>query len=95
MQLAAQYNLMVHQMDIKTANLHAPIDQKIFMDQPEGFATMSEDGERIVYTLRKSLYGLKQSGMNWNKVLREHLVMAGFDTSPVDHCIYSKQVNNN
>ena len=71
MQLAAQYNLTVHQMDVTTAYLHAPIDQEIFMDQPEGFATMSEDGERLVYKLRKSLYGLKQSGRNWNKVLHE------------------------
>ena len=67
------------------------------MDQPEGFATMSEDGERLVYKLRKSLYGLKQSGRNWNKVLHvhEHLVEAGFDKNPVDHCICSKQIDNN
>ena len=56
---------------------------------------MSENEERIVYKLRKSLYGLKQSGRNWNKVLHEHLVGAGFARNPVDHCIYSKQVNNN
>ena len=48
MQLAAQYNLTVHQMDVKTAYLHAPIDQEIFMDQPEGFATISGNEERIV-----------------------------------------------
>ena len=65
------------------------------MDQPEGFATMSEDEERKVYKLRKSPYGLKQSGRNWNKILHEHLVRAGFDRNPVDHCIYSKQVINN
>ena len=59
------------------------------MDQSEGFATMSENEERIVYKLRKSLYGLKQSGRNWNKVLHEHLVGAGFDRNQVDHCIYS------
>ena len=95
MQLAAQYNLTVHPMDVKIAYLHAPIDQEIFMDQPEGFATMSGNEERMVYKLRKSLYGLKQSCRNWNKVLHEHLVGAAFDGNPVDHCIYSKQVNNN
>ena len=61
MQLAAQYNLIVHQMDVKTAYLHAPIDQEIFMDQPAGFAMMSEDGKRIVYKLRKSLYAWPQT----------------------------------
>ena len=38
MQLAAQYDLTVHQMDVKGAFLHAPIDHEIFMEQPEGFS---------------------------------------------------------
>ena len=29
MQMAAQYNLIIHQMDVKTIHLHAPIDYKI------------------------------------------------------------------
>ena len=47
----------------------------------------------MVYKLKKPFYGLKQSGRNWNKLLHEHLVGTGFDRNPVDHCIYSKQVN--
>lgn len=93
MQLAAQYDLEVHQMDVKTAYLHAPIDHEIFMDQPEGFERMSENGERMVYKLKKSLYGLKQSGRNWNKILHEHLIGDGFDRNPADHCVYSKQID--
>ena len=87
MQMAVQHDLSVHQMDVKTANLHAPIDHEIFMDQPEGFVEMLENGGRTVY---KSLYGLKQSGRNWNKLLHEHLVGTGFNRNPVDHCVYSK-----
>ena len=37
MQMMVQYNLIVHQMDVKTAYLHAPIDYGIFVEQPEGF----------------------------------------------------------
>ena len=37
MQLAVQYNLTVHQMDVKAAYLHAPIDCDIYVEQPEGF----------------------------------------------------------
>ena len=36
MHKAAQQNLILHQMDIKTAHLHAQIDCKIFMEQQEG-----------------------------------------------------------
>lgn len=67
MQLAAQYDLELHQMDVKTAYLHAPIDCEVYMEQPEGFEVRSDTGEQLVCKLNKSLYGLKQSGRNWNK----------------------------
>ncbi|KAJ8412641.1 hypothetical protein AAFF_G00115920 [Aldrovandia affinis] len=44
MQKAAQENLVLHQMDVKTAYLHAPIDCEIYMEQPEGF----EKGQKRV-----------------------------------------------
>ena len=91
MQLAAQYDLTVHQMDVKTAFLHAPIDHEIFMEQPMGFEELSENGVKLVYRLKKSLYGLKQSGRNWNRVLDEYLISDGFVRNPVDHCVYQKQ----
>ena len=37
MQKAAQENLVLHQMDVKTAYLHAPIDREMYMEQPEGY----------------------------------------------------------
>ena len=37
MQLAVQDNIVVHQMDVKTAYLNAPIDCDIHIEQPEGF----------------------------------------------------------
>ena len=72
MQIAAHNNLTVHQMDVKTAFLHAPIDTEIYLEQPEGFEVKSNDGEKLVYRLKKSIYGLKQSGRNWNRVLHDH-----------------------
>ena len=36
MQLAAQNGLMLHQMDVKTAYLNAPIDCELYLEQPEG-----------------------------------------------------------
>lgn len=94
MQLVVQNDLIVHQMDVKTAYLHAPIAEEIYLEQPEGFEVLSDTGEKLVYKLKKSLYGLKQSGRNWNKVLHEYLVENDFVQNSSDHCVYKKQIKN-
>ncbi len=47
------------------------------MEQPEGYEVKFSPNEKLVYKLEKSLYGLKQSGRNWNKVLHEYLTKVG------------------
>ena len=84
--MVLQYDLIVHQMDVKMVYLHAPIDYEIFVMQPEEFKTYE-----LVYRLNKSLYRLKQSGRNWNKMLHECLIRNGFIQNPADHCVYVKQ----
>ena len=37
LQHAVQNDIFVHQIDVKTAYLNAPIDCEIFMEQPEGY----------------------------------------------------------
>ena len=64
----------MHQIDIKTAYLNAPIDCELYVEQPEGFTLTDRKGENLVYKLKKSLHGLKQSGRNWNGVLHSYLV---------------------
>ena len=40
------------------------------MEQAKGFEIENKNSnERLVYELKKSLYGLKQSGRNWNNLL--------------------------
>jgi hypothetical protein len=94
MQLIVQCGLIVHQMDVKTAYLNAPIDCEIYVDQPEGFEIKSQNGERLVCKLNKSLYGLKQSGRNWNNLLHDFFSKNDFVQSPVDKCMYVKHVSN-
>ena len=89
-QKAAQENLVVHQMDVKTAYLHAPIECEIYIEQPEGYEVASKRGDKLVCKLEKSLYGLKQSGRNWNKMLHDYLSEKQFVQNPADHCVYSK-----
>ena len=89
MQFAAQFDLQVHQLDVKTAYLNAPIDCEVYLKQPEGYSKTSEK-EVLVWKLNKSLYGLKQSGRNWNAVLDSFFKQHGFTKSANDACLYKK-----
>ena len=74
MQLAAQNNYIVHQIDVKTAYLNAPIDCSIYLEQAKGYEVFCENDEPLVYKLNKLLYWLKQSGRNWNNLLSRELI---------------------
>ena len=91
MQLALDFSLDLHQMDVKTAYLNAPIDCELYVEQPEGFIKYSETGERLVCKLNKSLYGLKQSGRNWNQLLHNFLTSKNFLQLVSDPCVYIRQ----
>ena len=62
--LAAQYGLVLHQMDVVTAFLNGDLDETIYMQQPDGYVQKGK--EQLVCKLNKSLYGLKQSPRCWN-----------------------------
>ena len=70
-----------------------PIDCEIYMQQPEGFEEHSNNNETLVWKLNKSLYGLKQSGRNWNSLLHTLFEENGLTQSKVDACLYY-QMNN-
>ena len=59
MQLAAEYDLILHQMDVKSAYLNAPIDCELYIEQPEGYRILGN--KKLVWKLRKSWYGLNQA----------------------------------
>jgi hypothetical protein len=63
--LATSHDLLIHQMDVKTAFLNGELDGKIYMKGPDGFVIHGH--ENIVCRLRKSLYGLKQEPKQWHE----------------------------
>ena len=71
--LAAEYQLKPRQVDIKTAYLNPEIEKDIYMKQHEGFEVKNNEGNQEYCKLRKSLYGLKQSGRNWYLTLKMFL----------------------
>ena len=90
LQLAVQYNYSIHQLDVKAAYLNAKIEENIYLEEPDGYQTESTEGKKIFWKLKKSLYGLKQSGRNWNHMLHEFFISREFSQSKSDHCLYSK-----
>ena len=55
--IAAQFKLVIHQMDVTTAFLNGDLQEEIYMKIPDGV----DAPDNMVCRLRKSLYGLKQS----------------------------------
>ena len=77
-------------MDVNTAFLNAPIDCELYVEQPEGYEIKSKNDEKLVLRLKKSLYGLKRSGRNWNHTLHTYLIEQGYSQSHTDSCVYKK-----
>ena len=61
-QIAAKSNFYIHQLDVKSAYLHADMDYELYVKQPQGFVERDGAGNELVWLLNKSLYGLKQAG---------------------------------
>ena len=71
--LAANYNLKITHLDVKTAFLNSDLKETIYVRLPEG--AQSPDGQSVA-RLHKSIYGLKQAGHDWyqcsEKFILEH-----------------------
>ena len=90
--LSANLDWEIVNMDVDTAFLYAPVEELIYIEQPEGFVEKGPKGEDLVCKLNKSLYGLKQSPRNWNKVIDSWFKENGFAVSEADPCLYFKTI---
>ena len=88
LQVAVNNQYVIHQIDVKSAYLNGNIDADIYMNAPEGMQI--PDGKCL--KLKKSLYGLKQSGKIWNGTLSEILMKdLNFRRSSKDPCLFMKK----
>ena len=86
--LASIHNLIIHQMDVKTAFLNGELDEEVYMNQPQGF--IMPGNENKVCKLIKSLYGLKQAPKQWHQKFDEVVLSSGYLLNQADKCVYSK-----
>ncbi|GKD82646.1 retrovirus-related pol polyprotein from transposon TNT 1-94 [Tanacetum coccineum] len=65
-------NMVIYQMDVKTAFLNGNLREEVYVSQPYGF--MDPDNPNHVYKLKKALYGLKQALRAWYDMLSSFLI---------------------
>ncbi|GJV66969.1 zinc finger, CCHC-type containing protein [Tanacetum coccineum] len=81
-------NLIIHQMDVKTAFLNVELEDKFYMNQPLGFILPANENK--VCKLIKSLYGLKRVPKQWHQKFDEVVLSNGYLLNQADKCVYSK-----
>ncbi|GJU48226.1 retrovirus-related pol polyprotein from transposon TNT 1-94 [Tanacetum coccineum] len=83
---AAHMNMVVYQMDVKTAFLNGNLREEVYVSQSDGF--VDPDNPNHVYKLKKALYGLKQAPRAWYDMLSSFLLSQDFSKGLVDPTMF-------
>ncbi|GJU24217.1 retrovirus-related pol polyprotein from transposon TNT 1-94 [Tanacetum coccineum] len=86
---AAHMNMVVYQMDVKTAFLNGILREEVYVSQPDGF--VDQDNLNHVYKLKKALYGLKQAPRAWYDLLSKFLLSQEFSKGTVDPTFFIRR----
>ncbi|GKA15012.1 retrovirus-related pol polyprotein from transposon TNT 1-94 [Tanacetum coccineum] len=85
----AYMNMIIYQMDIKTAFLNGILREEVYVSQPDGFVDPKNPNH--VYKLKKSLYGLKQAPRAWYDLLSSFLLSQKFSKGTVDPTLFIRR----
>eukprot|EP00957_Ditylum_brightwellii_P109663 8364841-Ditylum_brightwellii.AAC.1 len=80
-------------IDFVIAFLQAKLDIDVFMELPIGMDVAEENPKEYVLKLNRSIYGLKQSSLNWFTLLSKTLMKKGYDFTPLqtDPCLFIRK----
>ncbi|GMF51463.1 unnamed protein product [Phytophthora fragariaefolia] len=87
--IAAELGLSVYGGDINTAYLNAKLAIRQYLRSINGYPC-NVNGN--VYVVLKALYGLRQSGREWNSELNQWLTDRGYQRSLTEPCLYYRFV---
>ena len=82
--LSLIFNMHKQQVDYTNSFFQAPLDQTVFVEISSGFEARNK-----VLLLKQSLYGIRQSPLNFYKHLRESLESREFVKSDYDDCLFT------
>ncbi|GKD38831.1 retrovirus-related pol polyprotein from transposon TNT 1-94 [Tanacetum coccineum] len=86
---AASKNMIIYQMDVKTAFLNGVLKEEVYVSQPEGF--IDPDHPTHVYHMKTALYGLKQAPRAWYNTLSRFLLDNKFSKGVVDPMLFTRK----
>ena len=87
--LAAYLDLELFQINVKTTSFNGNLEEEIYMDQPISFVLKGQ--EEQVCSLKKFIYGLKQSSRAWYFRFHKAIISFGLNMISEDHCVYVKK----
>ena len=85
---AVNHDIILYQIDVKSAFLNEVISEEVFVKQPHGFEDLKYPDH--VYKLKKSLYGLKQAPRAWYDRLSNFLIKNNFKSGQVDKTLFRR-----
>ncbi|GJZ65166.1 retrovirus-related pol polyprotein from transposon TNT 1-94 [Tanacetum coccineum] len=88
---AANKNMTIYQMDVKTDFLNGELHEVVYVTQPEGF--VDQDKPNQVYRLKKALYGLKQAPRVWYDMLSSFLLSEEFSKGVFDPTLFTRKAS--
>ncbi|GJX15762.1 retrovirus-related pol polyprotein from transposon TNT 1-94 [Tanacetum coccineum] len=86
---AANKNMTIYQMDVKTAFLNGELREVVYVSQSEGFT--DQDNLNQMYMLKKALYSLKQASRVWYDMLSSFLLSQEFSKGAVDPTLFTRK----
>ncbi|GJS53732.1 retrovirus-related pol polyprotein from transposon TNT 1-94 [Tanacetum coccineum] len=86
---AAHMNMIVYQMDLKTAFLNGILREEVYVNQPDVF--VDQDNPNHIYKLKKALYGLKKAPRAWYDLLLKFLLSQEFSKGTVDPSLFIRR----
>ncbi|GJZ11052.1 retrovirus-related pol polyprotein from transposon TNT 1-94 [Tanacetum coccineum] len=86
---AANKNMTIYQMDVKTAFLNGELCEEVYVSQLEGF--VDQENPTHVYRLKKALYGLKHAPRVWYDMLSSFLPSREFSKGVVDPTLFTRK----
>ncbi|GFV30547.1 retrovirus-related Pol polyprotein from transposon TNT 1-94 [Trichonephila clavipes] len=91
--LATKLKLNVNFFDVNTAYLYGDLEETVYVLPPPGYEKLIGDDK--VCKLKKSIYGLPQSGRNWYMKIKGVCELENFGLKQLasDNCVFIKSVN--
>ncbi|GKB15324.1 retrovirus-related pol polyprotein from transposon TNT 1-94, partial [Tanacetum coccineum] len=85
----AHMNMVVYQMDVKTAFMNGILREDVYVSQPDGF--VDPDNPYHVSKLKKALNGFKQAPRAWYNMMSSFLISQDLSKGSVDPTLFIRR----